>query len=142
VQARQRNDGRTVSIEQLQYTALARGQREGFQIENCMRSCGQQVPTVDCLLVEAMLKLYEAASEDLRRHIVVWFLQTDHHKLRTDGRHFARLRREFRWLAGEYRLTIDDCRHFMHSPVCLDQLSRKALWLPFDLNHPTPEFRQ
>ena len=133
-EAKQRCDRYTVSIDQKRAEAKERGDADGFW-EQLFATAA---PQFDCFIVDDMVQLYEAASKGLQEQIIVWFLRPERTKLHVSGKPFERAKHEFRFLADRFRITIDDCRHFMRSPVCLDQLSRKALWVPYDLDNPVP----
>lgn len=95
-------------------------------------------PQLDCIIVDGITQVYDKASPSLKSQMLCWFLESDKHKFHTRGRKFTNYCSEFRQLAAVHRVTIDDCRHLIRSPECLDLFSRKARWIPYNLNDPTP----
>jgi len=96
----------------------------------------------ECFVIPAIEQVYNQASEKLQQAIVAWFLRSggnvDDIRVPKNGRRFNRLSCEFRELCFRYHVECDDCIHVVRSPKCLDSLSRKLLWIPYDLDNPTP----
>lgn len=93
-----------------------------------------------CLVVDNVSKLYQQAPEKLQEKIQEWFLGSASWqrtlKWHTGTQEFRQRAKEFRRLAAWQGVTIQDCRHLLTSPKCLDQLSRELTWLPFNFQYP------
>jgi hypothetical protein len=139
-QAKRRCETRTVSIDQLAANAKGGEATGNFQLESVMANQPGQ-PVYDCIVVDALHKVYDQASQDLQQEMIRWFLEADKTKFHLTGKRFLVQRSEFRALARTFRVSIDDCRHVMTSSVCLDLFSRKARWVPYNINDPTPGVR-
>lgn len=100
------------------------------------------VPNQETLVLEndsaiVFLRIHEDASDRLKKYLIQWFLNRDtKHQLR--GKEFKKARKEFRSLATQHGLTIDDCRAILRSPTLLDFIARQILWAPYDINNPCP----
>jgi len=98
---------------------------------------------MNCLVVENMLKVHAQGTPELKVRIRDWFLgQASWRptpKWHTSTWEFSRQAREFRVLAEQQGITIQDCRHLLSSPKCLDRLSRELTWLPFNFQYPISE---
>lgn len=95
----------------------------------------------ECFVLPALERVYKEASPKLQSAIVAWFLQsggTVQGRFPKSGKRFDRLSTEFRELCFHYHVECEDCIHIVRSPTCLDNLSRRLLWIPYDLNNPTP----
>ena len=135
-QAKQRCETRVVSIDQLQADS---NQGSEYMVElDALMAEKPRPPVYNCIIVNSLFQLYDRASADLQQEMIRWFLESDKTKFHLTGKKFLDRRSEFRSLAVTHRITIDDCRHVMGSPVCLDLFSRKAKWIPYDINDPTP----
>lgn len=93
----------------------------------------------ECFVVPALSRVYKQASISLQEEIVNWFWFKS--KVHTKGKPFRRLSGEFRELCKEEMVRYDDCMHLIRSPKCLDSLSRELLWIPYDINNPTPDMK-
>lgn len=132
-----RRDNKTESIDALKQAAYERGMRE-FAIEALMADPPMHEDVAECVLVDGLHNIYKQGTSLLKRHFVNWFIRPGETKLHVSGRPFHQARTEFHSLATKHDITIDDCRHVMRSPVCLDQLSRRIFWIPYDLDNPVP----
>lgn len=94
----------------------------------------------DCYVAELIKGIYDESSNRLKEEIKRWFLG-GLERVRTNSPNFLRASSEFRSLAGARHLYYEECAHLMHSPKCLDKLSREILLIPYDLEHPTPGLR-
>lgn len=135
-QSKKRCESTTVSVQALQEVMMQK-EKGDWSFESIMKD-KPTTPVYDCVIVNSVSKLHDEATPDLRGQMIRWFLDRDKTKLRTSGQAFVNCRHEFLRLADKYRLTIDDCRHVVSSPVCLDLLSRKVRGIPYNLNDPTP----
>lgn len=126
----------TISIQVLEEEAKKRDQGE-WSFEAQMKS-KPRWGTYNFILTDAMGRLYDTATLDLKTEIAKWFLDGAD-KMYMSGSKFTALCKEFRVLADNNRLSYDDCQYFMRSPVCLAYLSQKVSWIPYDLEVPPPD---
>ena len=128
----------TTSIQGL----AARYEADGgtFELERLM-SQERHVHHIDCEITESILGIYKDATPELRAQMVSWFLLNNKTKITTWGEKFRRHKREFREHARKYGVGINECRHLLRSPICLDQFCRMALWVPYNLDDPSPGVR-
>lgn len=138
----QRNELGTTGIEDLLWEASRRG--NGSVSIDRVLALGVD-PDADllaaCFAVDAFVNVYNRATEELKVAIVKWFLRSEHTKFQTTGRRFIETSKEFRDLAHQHQLDINDCRHLIKSPRCMDEVSRKVLWVPYNMDFPTPGLR-
>ncbi len=100
--------------------------------------------SAECFVLPSIVRVYHQASPKLKRAIVAWFLKSSGNvdvKAPKSGNRFRELSHEFRELCFRYHVECDDCIHIIRSPKCLDTLSRQLIWIPYDLNNPTPTFK-
>lgn len=91
----------------------------------------------DCFVVPTMEQIYQQASRRLRQEMVHWFLKS-RMKVHSGSKKFRAAAKEFQSLSRKYDLQREDCLHLLRSQTCLDALSRQLLWVPYDLDNPTP----
>jgi hypothetical protein len=136
--AKQRWEGTTQSIEEVM--SQRQRQQEAHSVE-MERALGLELavfdPLVACHITSVFPNLYREASLILRKQLVKWFFQPGGH-IQTKGGLFDRTSEEFRVIAKRLEIDIYDCRHLVSSPVCLDEVSREVLGLPYSLAYPTP----
>lgn len=133
--AKQRNEKDTVGIEALKRPDWLTGGEydwESYMLDK------PGTPVLECCIADRILMLYDTASPQLKTQMIAWFLEADKTKIRSKGIKFERFKKEFRQLCDKYSVTYDDCYHLMWSPYCLDRFSRKARWIPYNINDPTP----
>lgn len=94
----------------------------------------------ECFVIPALSRVHEQASPQLKSEMVNWFWGNTK-KVHVNGKPFKRLTYEFRELCFKEHVMCDDCLHLTRSPKCLDSLSRELLWIPFDLENPTPDMK-
>lgn len=92
----------------------------------------------ECFVVPMMLEMYRRSSPALREEIKHWFLEGVD-RVQLSNAKFMVARGEFHALAKKIGIGIEDCRHLLTSPSCLDELSRGIRWIPFDIDNPTPK---
>lgn len=132
-----RCDRNTVSIEGVEASYRDRGME--FEFERVMKIDQTLLPQpevdllAECRAVDSFIKVYNRASPTLQEHLVRWFLRPQGTKYHTHGRRFIETSKEFRSLSLEHSFDINDCRHLMQSPTCLDSVSRSILSMPYCL---------
>lgn len=137
--AQLRCERNTVSIQSIEAQHNTRGEDYDFEQAYRLENPVEIDPLVECYAVNLFIKVYEEASSVLKQHLVRWFLRPpERTKFNMCGRRFIETSREFRELADTYQFDINDCRHIMRSPECLDALSRHVLSIPYDLDNPVP----
>lgn len=132
----ERGESKVVSFEDLmtQYDVHGRKPDIDGMIQGKKDQSVQMVR--ECSTVPLVTRVYERASRNLKEELTKWFLTAERLSLKTAK--FTSAKNEFRKLAKKEGLGIEDCRHLMNSPTCLDDLSRRLRWVPYDLNTPTP----
>ena len=131
---------RVISIQAAQEKLRQEG--KGTEFERVLRMPPVEVDfLVSCHVIKSFTGLWKESSTELQNALVRWFLRPVGTKYNTTGRRFIENSREFRELASTYQLDINDCRHLIRSPECLDKVSRELLWVPYDLDNPTPGIR-
>lgn len=84
----------------------------------------------ECFVVPSLISVYEQASDNLKGEFINWFWQKS--KTHKHGNRFDKLAGEFRELCATQHIYYDDCIHLVRSPECLNSLSMKLFWLPYD----------
>ncbi len=131
----ERDESRVVSFEDLMKQYDVRGQKA--MLDRIAPQSDQSNSIVrECFAVPLVMRVHDRASRNLRKELSRWFLTADRLNLGTTK--FQSAKQEFGSLAKKEGLEIEDCRHLMNSRTCLDDLSRRLRWVPYDLNSPTP----
>lgn len=94
----------------------------------------------DCYVADLIKSIYDESSHTLQVEIKRWFLG-GLERLRLTSPVFKKASTEFRELAKARHLHYAECEHLLHSPTCLDKLSRGITLVPYSLDHPTPGLR-
>lgn len=140
-----RGDKKTIAFSVLQEQFNQEG--EAVELETALAMAGARLDfmSVDaylyCDVVDGVAKMHHQASQLLQEELVRWFLTPTATKFHLHGKRFVQAKKEFRKLAVDQGIDIHGCRHLIHSPVCLDKLSRELRGVPFDLSNPTPGIR-
>ena len=133
-------EGRTTSLQALLYKS-DEPQSDTLVMADLLGDVTEPERIIrDCYVAELIKQIYDESSDRLKQEIKRWFLG-GLERVRTNSPNFLLASREFRSLAGVRHLHYEECNHLIHSPKCLDKLSREILLVPFDLDHPTPGLR-
>jgi hypothetical protein len=137
-----RYEGRTVSLDGLLVMPDEKRQMSDTMVLSNSLGNKEEPNNIfrDCYVAEVVKSIYDDSSDELQKEIKRWFLG-GLERLRLTSPAFMKASKEFRGLAAERSLHYEECNHLIHSPVCLDKLSRMVMSVPFDLNHPTPGLR-
>lgn len=137
--SQKRWEGRNVSIDDMEKSYRERG--VAFEMERALRlPVRQDVERhliMSCTVVKGMTRVWEEASHPTQVEMKRWFFEQNTKK-NTNGQRFVEARVEFLHLATKHEIGIEECRHLMRSPICLDDLSRSLWGLPADMDRPDP----
>lgn len=101
-----------------------------FELERAfgirVRASDEEDKRIQCAMVRALEEVYWASSGMLQVQMVHWFLQESNRR-RLDGTEFKKARTEFRTLAAQYQIGIEECRHVFDHPECRKELKREFL---------------
>jgi len=124
LQTMERRESRVVSFEDLTSQFDERGRK--VNMDRLYRpAVTDRTPEVvrNCFAVPLVMEVHRQASKNLKTELVKWFVTSERLKLNTVR--FLTAKTEFERLAKMEGLDIDDCRHLMNSPICLEDLSRR-----------------